>query len=64
MERHFTPQPERFWEKYAIIPFFLAFAALNCGIGYLAVQDIKKEQKSFQQEHRIKNQFDMTKNIR
>ena len=64
MERHFTPQPERFWEKYAIIPFFLAFAALNCGIGYLVTKDIKKEQESLQQEHRIKNQFDMTKNIR
>lgn len=64
MDKHFTPQPERFWEKYAIVPFFLAFAALNCGIGYLVVQDIKKEQKSFQQEQRIKNQFDITKNMR
>jgi hypothetical protein len=48
MDKHFTPQPERFWEKYAIVPFFLAFAALNCGIGYLVVQDTKKEQKSSQ----------------
>ena len=26
MDRHFVPQEERFWEKYAIIPFFLAVA--------------------------------------
>ena len=64
MEKHFTPQPERFWEKYAIVPFFLAFTALNCSIGYLATKDIKKEQESFRQECKVKSPVYKTKNTR
>ena len=48
MKRHFEPQPERFWEKYAIIPFFLAFAAAGVGFGYMAAKDRQDEIKEIE----------------
>ena len=43
MYKPFKPQPQRFWEKYAIVPFFLAFASLGCCAAYAIAKEVKRE---------------------
>ena len=64
MDKHFTPQPERFWEKYAIVPFFLAFATLAGGMGYLVTKETKNEMDCYKQEYAEQRQIDIKKNSR
>ena len=60
MYKPFEPQPQRFWEKYAIIPFFLAFASVGLTMGYgIAKQNEKdmheiKEYQEHSPYHRVK----------
>lgn len=39
----YLPSKESLWEKYAIIPFFLATAALCGGFWYLAEKESTKD---------------------
>lgn len=48
MKKHFELPEESFWEKYAIIPFFLVFASMGLSIGYLVEQEKQKEDQEMQ----------------
>ena len=41
MEKHLDMKSEPLWERYAIVPFFIAFASLFAVMGY----GINKEQQ-------------------
>lgn len=43
----YKPKPEGLWEKYAIIPFFLAFATMGLTMGYgIAKQSERDRQEA------------------
>ena len=65
MYKPFEPQPQRFWEKYAIVPFFLAFLSVGCGMGYLVNKEIEKEQEFYKEWYsKEKQQYNVTRNMR
>ncbi len=51
MYKTFEPKKERWWEKYALIPFFLAFGSVFCGMGYLIAKDVQKDMEELKQEN-------------
>ena len=58
MYKPYEPKPEGFWEKYAIIPFFLAFASMGLTMGYgIAKQNEKdlKEAQEYQEQYFARN---------
>ncbi|MBR5130480.1 MAG: hypothetical protein IKV03_04580 [Alphaproteobacteria bacterium] len=63
MERHLTPQPERFWEKYAIVPFFMAFLSVGCTMGYFIAKEVEKEQKFYKEWYKERPQLKASRDI-
>ena len=59
----YEPKPEGFWEKYALIPFFLAFASVGLTMGYGIAKQNEKDMQDVKeyQEQRVYHNLTKTR---
>ncbi|MBR5130479.1 MAG: hypothetical protein IKV03_04575 [Alphaproteobacteria bacterium] len=64
MYKPFKPQPQRFWEKYAIVPFLLVFASLSGCATYAIAKEVKREEALLKEECALRHNIEAKRSVR